>query len=128
MGLLVRLLVRATAVVLGGSLDALSSKITRSRRLTKGREWPSCQGHVESSKSYSHEDGFTVRIGYSYSVAGEYYSGYFEEAFYSETPADLLTAAFREGQEITIRYNPSKPEKSLLLEGDQPHLRLTMSS
>jgi len=126
MGLIARLVVRATIAVFGGSLDAISSKFKR--RSTKGREWPSCQGHIESSTTYSHEEGFTVRIGYSYSVAGEYYGGYFEEAFYSDAPANRLTAALKEGQEVTIRYNPSKPEKSLLLEEDQPHLRLTVSS
>jgi hypothetical protein len=68
-----------------------------------------------------------VQIGYSYSVSGEYYAGYLEEAFYSDAPADRLIDALREGQEVTIRYNPSKPDRSLLLEEDQPRLRLTQS-
>ena len=128
MGLIVRLLTRGTIRVFGARIDAFASKFTRRRRSGKGRDWPSCQGHVESSKSYSHEKGVTVRIGYSYSVSGEYYAGYFEEAFYSDAPADRLTAALQEDQEVTIRYNPSKPDKSLLLEEDQPQLRLTSST
>lgn len=122
MGLIVRLVVRGMTAVFGSSLDSVSSKFAI--RSSKGRDWPSCQGHVESSKSYSHEKGVTVRIGYSYTVNGEYYAGYFEEAFYSDAPADRLTAALKEGQPVTIRYKPNKPDKSLLLEEDQPHLRL----
>jgi hypothetical protein len=127
MGLMVRLLVLGTIRVFGNSLDTVASKFTRSRRSAKGRDWPSCQGHVESSKTYSHEEGLTVQIGYSYGVSGEYYAGYLEEAFYSDAPADRLIDALREGQEVTIRYNPSKPDRSLLLEEDQPRLRLTQS-
>lgn len=126
MGLIVRLVVRGMTAVFGSSLDSVSSKFAI--RSSKGRDWPSCQGHVESSKSYSHEKGVTVRIGYSYSVNGEYYAGYFEEAFYSDAPADRLTTALKEGQPVTIRYKPDKPEKSLLLEEDQPHLRLMQPS
>ena len=125
MSLMVRLLVRGTIRVFGGSLDSVSSKFTRRRRSAKGRDWPSCQGHVESSKLYPHEEGVTVQIGYSYSVSGEYYAGYFEEAFYTDAPADRLVDALKEGQEVTIRYNPSKPDKSLLLEEDQAQLRLS---
>jgi hypothetical protein len=125
-GLIVRLLVRGIIAVFGGRLDAVSSKFTP--RSTKGRDWPSCQGHVESSKSYSHEKGVTVRIGYSYSVNGEYYAGYLEKVFYSDAPVDRLTSALKEGQEVTIRYKPNKPGKSLLLEDDQPNLRLAQSS
>ena len=126
MSLIVRLLVRGTIRMFGSSFDSVSSKFKW--RSAKGRDWPSCQGHIESSKAYSHEQGVTVRIGYSYSVNGEYYAGYFEEAFYSDAPADRLTAALKEGQEVTIRYNPNRPEKSLLLEEDQPYLMLTRSS
>lgn len=128
MGLIVRLVVRGMIAVFGGFLDSVSYRSTRRRMSAKGRDWPSCQGHVESSKSYSHQEGVTVRIGYSYSVNGEYYAGYFEEAFYSDAPADRLTAALREGQPVTIRYEPNKPDKSLLLEEDQPHLRLMQPS
>lgn len=110
----------------GGSLDRMSSKVKR--RSTKGTDWPSCQGHIESSKNISHGNGVTVRIGYSYSVNGEYYAGYFEEAFYSDAPADRLTSALREGQEVTIRYKANKPAQSLLLEEDQPGLRLAQYS
>ena len=128
MGLIVRLLVRGTILVFGSFMDSVTYKFSRGRRSAKGRDWPSCPGHVESSKSYSHEEGVTVRIGYSYSVNGEYYAGYFEEAFYSDAPADRLTAALKEGQQVTIRYKPNKPDKSLLLEEDQPHLRLMQPS
>ena len=127
MGLIVRLLVRGTIAVFGGSLDSISSKFTNRWRSAKGRDWPSCQGHIESSRSYAHENGITVRIGYSYSVNGEYYAGYFEEAFYSDAPADRLTSVLKEGQEVTIRYKSNKPDKSLLLEEDQHYLRLAQS-
>lgn len=128
MDFIARLLTRVTIALFGGLIDKVAYPVTRRRRSSKGRDWPSCQGHVESSKTYSHQEGVTVRIGYSYSVNGEYYAGYFEEAFYSDAPADRLTAAFKEGQEVTIRYKSSKPDKSLLLEDDQPQLRLAQSS
>ena len=128
MSLIVRLLVRGTIRVFGSSMDSVSQRFNRGRRSSKGRDWPSCQGHVESCKSYSHEEGVTVKIGYSYSVNGEYYAGYLEQAFYSDASADRLTAALKEGQEVTIRYKANKPDKSLLLEEDQPHLRLLQPS
>jgi Protein of unknown function (DUF3592) len=125
MKLIVRLLLRGIIAVFGGSLDRISSKFTPLS--TTGADWPSCQGHVESSRSYWHEKGVTVLIGYSYSVSGEYYSGYFEKVFLSDAPADRLTSVLKEGHEVTIRYKHHKPGKSLLLEQDQPNLRLSQS-
>lgn len=120
----VRLLVRGTIPVFGDSLDSITSKLTRRRRSAKGSDWPSCQVHVESSKLYAKQEAVTVPIGYSYSVSGEYYAGYFEEALYMDASAEGLADSLTEGQEVTIRCNLSKPERSLLLQQDQPQLRL----
>ena len=95
MSLMVQLLVRGTIRVFGDSLDSVTSKFTRRRRSAKGRDWPSCQGHVESSKLHAQREGVTVQIGYSYSVSGEYYAGYFEEAFYTDASADRLVDALK---------------------------------
>jgi hypothetical protein len=85
--------------------------------------WTTGQGTVEFGGV---EEGRTrygsyyiARIDYSYSVNGEYYSGYLERVFLRERPADRFVGAMK-GQMVFARSNPSHPERSALLNEDQP--------
>ena len=62
---------------------------------------------------------YIARIDYSYSVNGEYYSGYLERVFFREGLADRFVANMK-GQMVFVRSNPRHPERSALLGQDQP--------
>ncbi len=61
---------------------------------------------------------YIARIDYSYSVNGEYYSGYFEKIFLRERSADRFVATMK-GQAVFVRANPHRPERSVLRAEDQ---------
>jgi hypothetical protein len=75
-------------------------------------------GSVEVRRS-RYKDFYTARLDYSYTVNGEYYSGYLERLFFIESSADRFVASMK-GQIVFVRSNPSRPERSALLRDDQP--------
>jgi Protein of unknown function (DUF3592) len=87
------------------------------------RGWLTYQGTVEfgsvEERSTRYKNLYIARIDYSYSVNGEYYSGYLERLFLWESAADKFVAAMK-GQIVFVRSNPSRPERSALLKQDQP--------
>jgi Protein of unknown function (DUF3592) len=92
-------------------------------RALLARGWLTHQGTVEFGSVEEHrtryKDFYTARIDYSYSVNGEYYSGYLERLFFLESSADRFVASMK-GQMVFVRSNPSHPERSVLLKQDQP--------
>ena len=58
-------------------------------------------------------------IDCSYSVNGEYYSGYLERTFVWESSADKFVDGIKK-QMVFVRYKPACPEQSVLLRDDQP--------
>jgi len=87
------------------------------------RGWLIHQGTVEfgsvEERRTRYKDLYVARIDYSYSVNGEYYSGYLERLFFRESSADKFVATMK-GQTVFVRSNPSRPERSALLKQDQP--------
>ena len=87
------------------------------------RGWLTQQGTVEFGnvevRRTRYKNLYIARIDYSYSVNGEYYSGYLERLFFLESSADRFVAAMK-GQRVFVRSNPSRPERSALLQQDQP--------
>jgi Protein of unknown function (DUF3592) len=87
------------------------------------RGWLTFQGTVEFGsvevRRTRYKNYYVARIDYSYSVNGEYYSGYLERLFFWETSADKFVAAMK-GQMVFVRSNPNRPERSALLKQDQP--------
>jgi len=87
------------------------------------RGWLTHQGTVEFGSVEVHrgryKDFYAARIDYSYSVNGEYYSGYLERLFFRESSADRFVASMK-GQMVFVRSNPNRPERSALLRDDQP--------
>jgi hypothetical protein len=87
------------------------------------RGWLTHQGTVEfgsvEERRTRYKNLYIARIDYSYSVNGEYYSGYLERLFLLESSADKFVAAMK-GQMVFVRSNPNRPELSALLQQDQP--------
>jgi hypothetical protein len=85
--------------------------------------WSITQGRVEFGnvveQRVRYVSYFVATIHYSYSVNNEYYSGAFEKVFLRESSADRFVASLK-GQMIFIRSNPRRPERSALLQHDQP--------
>jgi hypothetical protein len=85
--------------------------------------WPSNHGTIEfGSVQEQRTRYFTyyiARIDYSYSVNGEYFSGYKEKLFFRESSADKFVAPMK-GLMVFVRANPQKPQRSALLPRDQP--------
>jgi hypothetical protein len=87
------------------------------------RGWPTCQGTVEfgsvEERHTRYKNLYVGRIDYSYSVNGEYYSGWHERLFVWEGSANRFVEAMKK-QMVFIRYKPERPERSVLLKQDQP--------
>jgi hypothetical protein len=87
------------------------------------RGWLTHQGTVEfgsvEERRTRYKNLYIARIDYSYSVNGEYYSGYLERVFFLERSADRFVAAMK-GQMVFVRSNPNRPGRSTLLQQDQP--------
>ena len=87
------------------------------------RGWLTYQGTVEfgsvEERRTRYKNLYIARIDYSYSVNGEYFSGYLERLFFLEGSADKFIAAMK-GQPVFVRSNPNHPERSALLQQDQP--------
>ena len=87
------------------------------------RGWLTHQGTVEfvsvEERRTRYKNLYIARIDYSYSVNGEYYSGYLERVFFRENSADRFVANMK-GQMVFVRSNPRHPERSALLGQDQP--------
>lgn len=85
--------------------------------------WSMTQGRVEfgsvEERRVRYFTYYIARIDYSYSVNNEYYSGYFEKVFLSESSADRFVETMK-GQQIFLRSNPHRPDRSALLKQDQP--------
>ena len=85
--------------------------------------WSMTQGHVEfgsvEERHIRYITYYVARVDYSYSVNNEYYSGFFERVFLRENSADRFIRTLKDRM-IFIRSHPDRPEKSALLQHDQP--------
>jgi hypothetical protein len=85
--------------------------------------WTTGQGTIEfgsvEERRTRYGSYYVARIDYSYSVNGEYFSGYLERVFVWESSADKFVAAMK-GHSVFVRSNPNNPERSALLKEDQP--------
>ena len=63
--------------------------------------------------------GQRVRFLYTYSAGGRYYVGYANRFVWSTTDTARLFGK-APGETIRVRYNPEKPEVSVVLAGDNP--------
>ena len=94
------------------------------------RSWPVMKGHVEYGTVMQHRDletwllfpTYTAEVSYSYSVAGEYYSGHIERSFFRQSSAQKFVESLK-GKGVFVRYKQSSPDISVLRSSDQPVLQ-----
>jgi hypothetical protein len=80
--------------------------------------WPSVEGRVQFASSAPIRDSssYSATLQYSYFVE-EYRSGSYTEVFDSENGADRFVEMMK-NQKVPVRYNPRKPDDSLIEEAD----------
>jgi hypothetical protein len=82
-------------------------------RSIRGASWPTAQGRVESVKVQTVAEQSLAEMAYSYVVEGERYAGYYARQFADEQDAwDFLRPL--QGQSISVRYKPGRPEVSAI--------------
>lgn len=108
------------ALLVGGWL--LSSWRWLKRRRAAG--WPIADGRIESTEATKPNFSFTTKrgyyvaqLGYSYSVAGSIHSGQYKREFPTQPAADDFVRDLK-GKAVAVRYSPSKPSQSMVLEPD----------
>jgi hypothetical protein len=110
-------------IIAGILLFALRRILWNAAKNLMAYGWPSNHGTVEfgsvEEKRARYFTYYIARIDYSYSVGGEYFSGYMEKLFLRESSADRFVATAK-GQMVFVRANPLKPQRSALLLRDQP--------
>ncbi len=112
-----------TAILVGAALLALRAFAWNYVKSLWARGWTTVQGMVEfgsvEERRTRYKNIYIARIDYSYSVNNEYYSGYLEKTFIRERSADRFVSTLK-GQVVFVRADPAHPERSALLEQDQP--------
>ena len=99
-----------------GLVSSLVFWLWRRWKLRGSSDWPVTDARIESRSIVRDDKGrtFACRLGYSYTVAGEYYAGYAERTFTSENLATAFRDQVQDRQRVPIRYKPSSPETSKL--------------
>lgn len=108
------------ALILAGWMVPLSRWLQRRRAVG----WPIADGRIESTDVSKPSFSLTTRSGYyvaqldySYSVAGSIHSGLHKREFPTEPGAEDFVRDLK-GKAVAVRYNPSRPSRSMLLESD----------
>ena len=74
------------------------------------RNWNLIEAHHRASLAV---------LSYSYSVEGNYYAGFREQAFALDGSAERFLARYPAGMKVLIRYRADDPSRSVLREQDQ---------
>jgi|ERR1041385_915809 len=110
------------ALLIFSMATAVTRKIMRWTRDTRAEHWTVITGTVTTADvSAFHgrmSDLAVGRLGYSYNVNGDYYSGYFTRQFNDEQRAWSFVDA-RKNSQVLIRYKPNRPGTSVLRQLDQ---------
>ena len=105
--------------------DKYRTRIWRTVRFPGSSGWPLVPATVEQvivhpfSRAISVANlldriSYRAEISYSYSVDGEYYSGWYEDVVWSKAEADDFVARYPKGTTIQVHVSPAKPELSVL--------------
>ena len=112
----------ATCVFL---FDKYRTRIWRTVRFSGSWGWPLVPATVEQvivhpfSRTISianllHRPSYRAEVSYSYSVDGEYYSGWYEDVVWSKAEADEFVGQYPKGTTVQVHVSPAKPELSVL--------------
>jgi len=118
------------AFVAIGSLPKLWQWLQRKA----AENWPTTPAKIENTEigrakwSVNRSSrGLVAQLHYSYSVAGEYYSGTFEKSFATEAEAEEFLRDLT-GKSTFVRYKADQPARSTLLPQDLETLLTTRSA
>jgi hypothetical protein len=85
-------------------------------RTIVSRNWPTVQGTIEGGDVWvvgAQRKSFRTKLKYTYSVNDQSWSGTDTQDFYDEqTASDYVES--RRGASAEVRYNPRKPQHSIL--------------
>jgi hypothetical protein len=100
--------------------------VSKRVKLRHARAWPTEAGRVESTSVTLQSGGgqpgaaaYYAEVRYSYAVQGQAFSGALRHRFMLKGRADKWVGGYTNGIPLTIRYNPSNPEDSVLFEDEQ---------
>jgi hypothetical protein len=116
-GFWLRTLKYAIALVVGLAVAGVQN--WRKRRLEEAAEnWPAVEATIQYTdvKGITDSTDFEAVLTYSY-FAGKYRSGKYSAQFASEDDANSFAAQVKD-KKVQIRYNPARPDKSLLEDYD----------
>jgi hypothetical protein len=109
-------------VLVGVAVVALRGLPWDKLKKLNARSWPICQGRIEFGTVIEHRTRYfsyySGQLSYSYSVSGEYYSGFHDKLFFRESSAERFIAELK-GKPTFVRHKPSNPEVSTILREDQ---------
>lgn len=86
-------------------------------RHLRSAKWPTIKAKVFAACAEG-SGGFGCAIAivsYDYRVEGENYSGSYEEPCMSRSSAEDVARCYPKGKEITVRYHPHDPSRSVAL-------------
>jgi len=93
-------------------------------RSFRAGDWPLIQGRIETADIVGFARQYLARLGYSYSVEGVIFSGFFTQQFADEQDAWEYVDRVK-GQKILIRCHPGRPETSAARSADQNTLSIS---
>lgn len=88
--------------------------IARQMKERTGQSWPVVYGTVESTRLTTVNDKLRAEVHYSYSVAGEYYSGVFFRFPATEKRGEKILERFPRESQILVHYKSEDPDNSVL--------------
>jgi hypothetical protein len=83
---------------------------------TLAQAWPSVDGRLHGGHVQPAGDRCVASFAYDYYI-GEYRSGTYSREFSSQKDAEEFVSQLK-GKRVPIRYNPAKPDQSVLEDGD----------
>jgi len=112
-----------TALVLGGAVILAVRGLAWNKLKAYGaRSWPLTQGTIEFGTVIEHRTRYfsyySAQLSYSYSVNGEYYSGFYDKFFFRESSAQKFVDELK-GKPAFVRHKTSAAETSTILREDQ---------
>lgn len=108
-------------------MHSLGSILWNLPDLLSRRTWCICKGRVELGTVIQKRirelwyliPYYVCEVGYSYSVAGEYYSGSLQRTFLRESAAQKFIEDMK-GKEVVVRYRADSPGLSSVRPGNEP--------
>ncbi|MBN1976502.1 MAG: DUF3592 domain-containing protein [Anaerolineae bacterium] len=116
-------------VFAGAGVFALVRGFIDFRTSKASRDWPSVEGQVKVAaverKVESDEDGTTTsyspRVVYTYAISGQQYMSdqviVGARRWHSSQARAEAKLAYQTGQQVTVYYNPNKPDQAVLEAG-----------